>query len=331
MRSRLLLMSLFAGSSLPIAAPAQDWQQGPVGNPHDLTPSAVSKGQFATGNRLLSDNAVIFVACKGTQSSKPVLELRFSVASFAGFNPDTVPKAAVIHIDGDSHPASVDSFPLQGSAFFVVVPDAAGAKQIADVGHNRSATLSFDFQSSGRKFSFITTLGEPAGPVGRVLTACGVAVPAPPPAPLTPAEAAKKPPKYVMEGVHLGMTEQEVRQALKAAGSLKGLESTDLGYFKATTTDAIFDAIQMNDVGRVWSYSFSAKNPRHLKSTKDSGPTYHLGVKAFGSPVSKTNSGVVWAPENDRHIESAYYDWDAQEGPGGRVLVTNGLQTTKPQ
>ena len=333
--TRLFVSALFLSSSL-VAQEAPRiglWVSGPRGSAHDLTADAVTKAQFAINDRLVSNDSsgdtAVYLGCKSTPPAKPILELRFSLLTPPGFNPAGVSKTAFLWLGGDKYPVSLEAIPIQNTVLFIVTPGATEAKGLGLVKHNATTSLSLNFQLSGRKASFITNLTEPVPAIRTVLEACGMNVPPPPLPPLTAAEMARTPAKYTFEGIHLGMTEPQVRAALKGAGSIQGLQDTGLGYFKATTPDATFDAIQMNDIGQVWSYSFSARNPKRLKSAKDSGPTYDLGVKAFGPPISKKDSGVVWAPENDRHVESAYYEWDASEEPGGRVLVTNGLQTTR--
>ena len=154
------------------------WVTGPVGNAHDLVPDAVTISQFAAGNRLIG-NATTFLACKGNTGGPPSLELRFLPNPFQGYVQGT--QAATMSFDGDNHPVSLETFPVQNKPLFIVQPGPAETQKIAGVPENRSTTLSVRFKvTGGQEMSFILTLRPPTGQVAAVLAACHVNVPAAP-------------------------------------------------------------------------------------------------------------------------------------------------------
>ena len=329
MASRLVCFALLClPTFLPLQLKAQNWQQGPLGNRRDLTPSAVSTAQLGSDRVLVSNAAFAFMACRGEDNGKPVFELRFSAPSFPGDNAASVPAAGSIAIDGEAHPASVMTFVLQNRAFFATEPDPATVRRIATVGHDRSATLSFHFTASGRNFDFITTLGEPSAPVAVVLTACGIPTAPPTPDPI-PTGTSRGTAKYAIDGIRLGMTQPEVAAALKLAGSTRGLEPDRAGNLKASTRDAIFPDIQFNNLGQVWSFHVLALNPRHLRGTNSSGPTYDMARQAFGPPTTTTGT-IRWGVEAI-NSESATYEWDAEDLPWGDIWITDGRQNVNAQ
>ena len=261
-------------------------------------PTAVSDGRLASGGNLVSDQVKVFVACTAGDSGKHNFELRFLVSPFPEYEPAAQIVPTKVTIDGDGHPAKTETFLLEGQPFFIAEPDASNVRKIASVGENRSATLAFDFVLSRRKMTFITTLGHPNAPVAAVLTACGVTIDATP-SPIKPAATtAASDVTYSVDGVNLGMTESQVLSALQKIGGPAHFSTSQGGYKAAKTPSISFDSFQFNDAGQVSSMHVKAPNPKRLKETKSSGPTYELALTLFGPPEKQTNNGAFWGRED---------------------------------
>lgn len=140
----------------------------------------------------------------------------------------------------------------------------------------------------------------------------------------TPNQSGPSKPEYVLEGIGLGMTRQQVEEAGKAHGAVTGLRDTGFGYQTIKTSDLSFDSIQFNKSGRVWSYTVKALNPKHLKAGDTSGPLYDMAVGAFGQPTLGSGS-AKWGIEKVGN-GSALYSYDKSEAPNGNLVVSNGLQ-----
>jgi hypothetical protein len=321
---RAFVVSVISNVIFPLFSAAQnpphigEWLQGPVGNRHDVTPDAVTKGQFAINNQLVSSDATIFLACKSADTGSPALELRFMVPPFRSFNLSTVSKSALLYIDADKYPVSLESFPVQNMVLFVVLPGQPESKRMAFIEHNHTSTLSLDFQAAGQKASFITNLTEPVPPIATVLKACNVVLPPPPP-PIpvaTPTEMSK----YTFMGIHLGMTAQQALSAEKAIAATP-IKPGVGGGVDFDTSQFHFISVTADAAGLVSFYKVCGKSPN---ASSRSGPLYSASLKAFGPATGKSDAHTIhW--DKSRGVD-ARYEWDGDEEPGGCLYVTKAVQ-----
>jgi hypothetical protein len=111
---------------------------------------------------------------------------------------------------------------------------------------------------------------------------------------------------YVLEGIGLRMSLDQVRAAVKTAGSVRGLIKQGPTTYNVRTRDLTFQ-VEFDEKGRVYQYNVSALNPRHLKETEHSGPLYDTLSQAFG-PSSSWGKPVVY---------------DLGEGTGAYAIVSD--------
>ena len=97
---------------------------------------------------------------------------------------------------------------------------------------------------------------------------------------------------YVLEGIGLRMSLDQVRAAAKTAGSLKGPVKQGPTTYNLRTKDLSFD-VEFDQNGRVYQYNVSAINPRKLPETENSGPLYDHLTQAFG-PANSWGKPVIY-------------------------------------
>jgi hypothetical protein len=111
---------------------------------------------------------------------------------------------------------------------------------------------------------------------------------------------------YVLEGIGLRMSLDQVRAAAKTAGSVKGLVKQGPTTYNVRTRDLSFQ-VEFDEKGKVYQYNVSAINSRHLAETEKSGPLYDRLSQAFG-PANSWGKAVVY---------------DLGEGTGAYAIISD--------
>ena len=165
------------------------------------------------------------------------------------------------------------------------------------------------------KFTLTQQDGSPGAPAPQVATA-RMAAPVAAPAP----KITK--PAFVLEGIGIFMTKQQVEDGAKAHGATGGLHPNDVGYLEIKTADLWFTSVQFDEVGLVKSYTVVGLNPKHLKVGNFTGPLYNVAVSAFGQPVRDgTNSKWNFDKPGEPNAE---YGYGKDDAPNGNLVVLGG-------
>ncbi len=271
----------------------------------------------------LTNQAKTFLACKGSETGRPVLELRFLVAPIGGFNPAAISKSGMLTIGDNKSPVSLDIFPVQTMTMFVVSLSLDEAKDIASLKINQRANLYLYFQMAAQRGFFVTLLMDPTGPVSTVLTACHVAIPAPPQIPMNAVTPAMK--KFTFQGIQLGMTAQQALAAEKAITTTP-IKPSPGGGVDFETSQFYFISVSADNNGLIEFYKVCGKPSRATKSGPRSGPLYDAAVKAFGPATGKPPGTQTWVQWDKSGGVDARYEWDGDEEPGGCLYVTKTAQ-----
>ena len=165
------------------------------------------------------------------------------------------------------------------------------------------------------KFTLTQEDGSPGAPVQQAAAATSA------PSVAAPARKMHKP-AFVLEGIGIYMTKQQVEDGAKAHGATGGLHANSVGYLEIKTADLWFTSVQFDESGLVKSYTVDGLNPKHVRVGNFSGPLYDMAVSAFGQPVHDGGNSK-WDFDKPGQ-PSAEYGYAKDDAPNGNLVVLGG-------